>query len=129
MSPLFTNIPTLGTCLRLLGIAILGILLVWYVHFQARSFIEGPSIALNDTGDILHHERTIVLTGTTKNIVGMTLNGREIHTNENGDFSERLILEDGYTIMTLYAEDRFGRSTTLTREFVYSPETPQTDGV
>ncbi len=112
---------TLGTCIRFaLTCALIGFI-VWYVHFQARNFLQGPAITLEDTGGALHHERTISLMGNTRNIVKLTLNGREIHTDESGVFAQELVLEDGYTIMTLSAVDRFGRSTSLTREYVYVP--------
>ncbi len=94
---------------------------VWYVHFQARNFLQGPAVFLDETGGTLHHERVISLTGNAQNIVKLTLNGREIHTNEQGEFVQRLVLEDGYTIMTLDAQDRFGRTTSLTRSYVYVP--------
>ena len=116
-----SNNITLGTCLRFLGIGILVSLIVWYVHFQARNLIEGPLITLEDTHGVLHHEKTIPLVGKTHNIVKLTLNGKEIHTNEEGAFTQTLVLEDGYTIMTLHAQDRFGRTTSLTREYVYRP--------
>lgn len=113
---------TLGTILRGFGIVCLIALASWYVHFQARFFLEGPVIVLNDTHGIVHHETTIPITGTARNIVKLTLNGKEIHTNGAGEFTETLRLENGYTIMTMKAWDRFGRETSITREFVYVPE-------
>ncbi len=112
---------TLGTYIKGVSIIALIVLLVWYVHFQARNFLTGPTLDITDTQGIVHHDRTIPLNGIALNIVKLTLNGKEIHTNEAGSFSHSLILEDGYTIMTLRAEDRFGRATSLTREFVYVP--------
>lgn len=113
---------TLGTLLRFLGIGIGIALLVWYIHFQARNLLTGPTITLDDTGGTIHHTHSVELTGSASNIVKLTLNGREIHTDEAGVFREHLVLENGYTLMTLVAEDRFGRTTSLTREFVFIPE-------
>jgi len=113
----------LGTILRLAGIVLLCTFFTWYVLFQARNFINGPVITLsNDATQHVYHEQSLMLTGNAQNIVKLTLNGREIHTNKHGDFSQLLVLENGYTIMTLFAQDRFGRTTTLSREFVYSPQ-------
>jgi hypothetical protein len=113
----------LGTILRLAGIVLLCTFFTWYVLFQARNFINGPVITLsNDAAQHVYHEQSLTLTGNAQNIVKLTLNGREIHTNKHGDFSQLLVLENGYTIMTLFAQDRFGRTTTLSREFVYSPQ-------
>lgn len=118
-----TSTLTLGSILRFLGIALLICLLVWYVHFQARNLLAGPSVVLNDTYDVVHHERRIPLSGSVQNIVKLTLNGKEIHTNEDGVFTEALILEQGYTRMTLEAQDRFGRKVSLERAYVYVPTT------
>jgi hypothetical protein len=70
----------------------------------------------------VQHERSVTLSGSTQNIVKLTSNGKEIHTDASGSFTHELILENGYTIVSLQAQDRFGRTTSLTHEFVYIPE-------
>ena len=115
------NLP-LQTLIRTLGVGALIVLIGAYVHFQARNLISGPSIELPDAPNGVVRERLITLTGTARNIVKLTVNGCEIHTDEHGLFREALVLENGYTIATLRAEDRFGRTTTLTREYVYERE-------
>ncbi len=122
MTPLRESRISLPGILQLFFALGLGALIFAYVLFQARNLLMGPSITLEtaESGSI-QHERTILLEGMTRNIVSLTLNGREIHTDETGVFSERLVLENGYTIMTLRAEDRYGRERTLSREFVYTP--------
>lgn len=109
--------------LRICGIVLLCTVLVGYMIFQARNLINGPSITLLEEPVQLQHERTIALHGTSQNVTKLTLNGKPIFTDESGAFSHTLILENGYTIMTMHAEDRYGRTTTLTREFVYVPTT------
>ncbi len=121
MHSLNTRLPSLGTILRTLGVLSLMCLVVWYVHFQARNFLNGPRITLEDGNTIFHNEQRIQLTGNAENLVMLTLNGKEIHTDENGDFTHLLVLEHGYTIMTLEAQDRFGRTTHITKEYVYAP--------
>ena len=107
--------------LKLIFVLMLGVCILAYVLFQARNLLLGPSITLSHEISPIQHERTILLEGTTKNIVSMYMNGKEIHTDEKGVFSQRLVLENGYTIMTLHAQDRYGRTSTLTRQFVYTP--------
>lgn len=121
MDALNTHTLSFGIILRFLLIASLLLLLVWYVHFQARNFLNGPSITLEDGNSIVHTEQRLALTGTAQNIVKLTLNGKEIHTNEEGVFTHTLILEQGYTIMTLVAQDRFGREAFIKKEYVYKP--------
>lgn len=92
----------------------------WYASFQARNFIEGPAITLKSPGEAVQHDRMITIEGTAENIVSLTLNGSSIFTDEAGNFEERLVLENGYTIMTLTATDRYGRETKVSRPFVYT---------
>jgi len=106
---------------KVLGIVVLVCGLVWYAHYQARNLINGPSIALEDVGDGVHHERTVDIKGVAKNIVSLSLNGKSIFTDEKDVFEHTLMLENGYTIMTINAEDRYGRKTSLSRTFVYVP--------
>jgi hypothetical protein len=93
-----------------------------YILFQARFLLAGPQIVLNETTPNPQIARVVVLEGKAQNIVRMTLNGRQIFTDTTGYFNEELILENGYTIATLAAEDRYGRIETITRMFVFLPE-------
>ncbi|MCA9362791.1 hypothetical protein KC851_00520 [Candidatus Kaiserbacteria bacterium] len=104
-------------CLVVIGL----MLMTTYVVFQARHLIIGPEIVLFDAPATHQNERLVHLSGQTHNISRLWLNGRQIYTDAKGRFEEALILENGYTIATLRAEDRYGRETTVTREFVYTP--------
>ncbi len=95
---------------------------VAYTLFQARFLLAGPRLSLSNEPNLIQQERVILLEGQAKNIVKITLNGREIYTDKNGYFKEELVLENGYTITTLEGTDRFGRRTTLSRNFVYQPK-------
>lgn len=113
---------TLGNILRIFSAFLLVGLIIFYVLFQARNILQGPNITMTDHYTPEQHERKLTLAGNTHNIVKLTLNGKEIHTNEQGDFTHTLILENGYSIILLRAVDRFGRSTSVLREYVYIPQ-------
>jgi hypothetical protein len=99
-----------------------GILLaITYVIFQARFLIIGPQIVLTNDVELVHNERVVYLEGTAFNISRLWLNDRQIFTDAGGRFKEALVLENGYTMSTLRAEDRYGRVTTLERSFVFTP--------
>ena len=102
------------------SLLILG-LISFYVLFQARFLITGPQIVLDSEPPIHQNERVITLSGQAFNITHLWLNDRPIFTDENGHFEEALILENGYTITTLRARDRYGRETRVVRSFVYTP--------
>jgi len=112
---MYARFPKLFLLILLFGI-------VWYALFQARHIIDGPKISLTSPSENIHSEKVIYLEGSTENITFLKLNGKNIHIDEGGIFKEQLVLENGYTIMTLTAEDRFGRATSLSRSFVYKSE-------
>jgi hypothetical protein len=111
----------LRSFLKLIILFALAVTILAYVAFQARFLIIGPVVRLTTETKPVYNERTIEISGQAENITDLTLNGRPIFTNEGGVFSEKLVLENGYTIMTIRAHDRYGRETTLTRSFVYRP--------
>jgi len=92
-----------------------------YITYQARFLIIGPQITLTQELELRQNIRQVTLNGTAANISRLWLNGRPIFTDPNGRFAAAVILENGYTVTTLQAEDRFGRTTTITRPFVYTP--------
>lgn len=98
-----------------------GCLMIAYVLFQARFLIGGPRITLTNQPTVVQTERLVTLTGSAFNITHLWLNDRAIFTDEQGYFSEDIILPSGYTIVTLRARDRYGRETRIEREFVYQP--------
>lgn len=111
----------LRTLLKVLASLIVLGLVLSYILFQARFLVAGPQIVIKDDLTVQHNERTIYLSGTAQNITHLWLNDRQIYTDESGNFSEALVLENGYTIATLRARDRFGRETKIERPFVYTP--------
>lgn len=95
---------------------------LWYVAFQARFMIEGPMVTLTPEPQTVSKDRIVVLTGKTENITSLTVNGRAIATDPEGNFSEPVILENGYTIMSIDAKDRYGRSVHVERPLVFAPD-------
>jgi hypothetical protein len=95
------------------------VLFLVYVLFQARFLLAGPQIFVQQLPNT-QSERLIMLQGQARNIVHITLNGRQIYTDKDGNFKEALVLENGYTVATLQAQDRYGRSTSHTETFVFT---------
>jgi hypothetical protein len=117
---------SLRILLAVLGVCMGLLLVLSYLTFQARFLLQGPIITLTEEPEIVQYERVIHLRGSVRNITRLTLNGRQIFTNEYGYFDEALMLENGYTIATLAATDRYGRVTTVVRPFVYSAQNQTT---
>ncbi|MDP2642111.1 MAG: hypothetical protein Q8P21_02385 [bacterium] len=98
---------------------ILGILLVAYSLFEARFLILGPQVWVESPKDGHTVESPLVVVrGRAKNVAWISLNGRQIFTDEEGEWSEKLIVSRGLSIMTVEARDRFGRETEETLRVV-----------
>ena len=115
---------TLQQILKFSGYLMILLLIVFYALFQARNLIAGPQITLTENLATTYGERTTLISGTAANIISLSLNGRELSTDEDGHFERTLVLETGYTIMTLRAEDRYGRTMTISKPLVYHPGVP-----
>ena len=99
----------------LLFIAIIG-----YGLFTSRHLIEGPIVTIDSPKDGATETSPLVeIDGTAQNITFISLDDRQIYIDENGHFSEKLLLQPGYSIIKIYAKDRFGRSTTQELGLVY----------
>jgi hypothetical protein len=107
--------------LRYWLIAVGTILVLGFVLFQARYLITGPRIVLEATPPVPTNSRSVTLKGDAFNISRLWLNDRLIFTDAKGQFEEALVLENGYTIATLRAEDRYGRTTRTYIPLVYIP--------
>ena len=93
-------------------LAILFLLLTLYSLYQARFLILGPQVWIESHIDGQTIESPIIiLAGRAQNIAWISLNDRQIFTDEKGLWGEKLIVSSGTSIMTLKARDRFGRET------------------
>ena len=83
-----------------------------YAYFRAKDFLRGPvlEIATPTNGQMLG-AAFVSISGTTKNVSSLSLDGKKIFTDENGNWKEQLLLAPGYNIIEARAEDRFGRET------------------
>lgn len=97
---------------KLILLITLFLLLTLYSLYQARFLILGPQIWIDMPKDgATLVDPMVTISGRARNVAWITLNGRQIFTDEKGLWSEKLILAQGLSIMTLKARDRFGRET------------------
>jgi|TARA_Y100000310_G_scaffold170442_2_gene170609 hypothetical protein len=91
-----------------------------YTYFETHTIVQGPILVVETphNGSTVE-ESSIEVVGTAHNIARITLNDRQIFVDQNGVFREQLLLPYGYSIITVAALDRFGRSTKKTIELVY----------
>lgn len=93
-----------------------------YAYFRSREFLRGPQITITAPGDgSIFSEAPVTVSGHAQNVSAISLNDAPIFIDSQGQFKEKLLLLEGYNILTLKAQDRFGKKTEKTLELVYTP--------
>jgi hypothetical protein len=100
--------------IKIVGLAVFLILIVGYALFVSRGLVFGVKIKnVNINGTTAESGATMAdsilkITGTAKNAINLSLNGREISVDQAGNFGETIALLSGYNIITIIAKDKFG---------------------
>jgi Glucodextranase, domain B len=95
--------------LRISGISLLFLIIVLYAFFRSYDLIFGVKIKnVNLVDGTKYPENVIKISGNAKNAVNLTLNGREISVDQQGNFGEDIALLPGYNIVSIVAKDKFG---------------------
>jgi len=101
---------------------IIGILLVIFMLFglyKAKDFLVGPKIVIESPLDGQTISNSYLeIRGAAKNVSLLYFNGRQIFTDQNGNFKENLLLARGYNILQIEAKDKFNREVKIKREVV-----------
>ena len=114
---------TAKSVLRYGTIALVGILLVFYIYTQSITYLRGPQLIIHGPiNGISTSDIQTTVSGNARNVSFITINGRQIYANESGDFTEKLLLNSGYNIITINVTDRFNRSVTKNIHLTYTGE-------
>lgn len=98
-------------------IALIAGFIVGYSLFQAQNLMSGPVITLEASQK--NSDDVATIQGVAKNVAFITFNGRQIFTDRNGVWSEPFVLSEGYNIIVVSAQDKFGRVKEKTVELVF----------
>ncbi|MFA6353828.1 MAG: hypothetical protein WCW93_02765 [Candidatus Paceibacterota bacterium] len=91
------------------GFSLFFILIIIYVIIGSKDLIFGVKIKnVNLVDGATVTENIIQITGNAKNAINLTLDGREISIDEQGNFDETIALLAGYNIINIKARDKFG---------------------
>jgi len=63
---------------------------------------------VNITDGIKAADSILKVVGNAKNAINLSLDGREISIDENGNFNETIALLSGYNIINIRVKDKFG---------------------
>jgi hypothetical protein len=105
--------------LRTSIITLLGVIIVGYSLFQAQKLITGPVIDVYTPQNGATYSQTLIeIEGRAKNTAYINLNGRQIFTDKDGYFKEKLLLSPGFNIIKLDAKDKFKKYTEKNLEII-----------
>jgi hypothetical protein len=113
--------------LKISSLSIFFAIIIIYGFFGAKNIIFGVKIKdvnINRQPIIngsVFKESALIISGNAKNAVNLSLNGREISINQDGDFNETIALLLGYNVLVLQAQDKFGYTDEKDYQLIYRP--------
>ena len=85
-------------------------IVVIYATYQMRGLINGPQIIIDSPSNGSSLTTPLVtIRGRAEQITKLFLNGDKLTPDHTGRFESQLLLAQGYNIIQLDGEDRFGR--------------------
>jgi len=100
-------------------------IIIFYAYYQSRAILAGPQILITEPQDgiVTATSSLILVRGVATHAKEITLQGRPIFIDLKGNFTEQLLLVNGYNIIELTAKDEQGRQIKKVIELMYN--TPQ----
>jgi hypothetical protein len=106
-----------GTVLCTALFLAIGLFSYYKMDFLWKGVQITASIDRDDTSPLIE------IKGNAKNATYLSLNGREIFINKEGEFSEKVALLPGLSVVTIDAQDKFGKSAEKKFEVMYEEST------
>ena len=91
-------------------LTILFVVILVYSYYKTKDLFRGiklTTIGIEDGKTVSNS--LLELQGKARNAVYLSVNDREIFINTEGVFNDSLILSPGYNIITIKAQDKFGK--------------------
>ena len=104
-----------GACVFLF--AIIGIFTYMKMNFLVRGVDISATVDKNSKSPV------VSIRGSAENAIYLSLNGREIYIDKDGKFDEQVALLPGLSVMTLSAQDKFGKSSDKNIDIMYQEST------
>ena len=101
------------------AILLLGIAVLIYLGLEIRNFTAPPSLVVVSPPDQLTTaSRSVELRGNTNPEVTVTVNGKMVLVDRQGQFRELLDLQDGLNTIIVRAQKKRGKVTTMVRQIL-----------
>jgi len=112
----------LPTFLRYGFLMLIILIIVFYLGWQIKNIIKPPKLVIFSPieGYITENDQ-LLLVGETEKEAKVTVNGKDIKNNENGQFKEMINLSSGVNTITIVTKKKHGKTTAQIRHIVYRP--------
>src|ERR1035437_4037204 len=101
-------------------VAVIAVGLLYFIYRTSRAYVSGPSIIISEPANYAAFSTsTATIVGIAKRAQDITLDGRSIIIDNNGNFRETILLMPGYNIEIIAAHDQFRHTTEKRLELVY----------
>lgn len=95
-------------------------IVIGYTLFTSKAFIKGPEIVIHEPQNgSTFATSSIVIRGIAERSRNITLNGKSISIDDQGNFKENILLAPGYNAVTLTAKDKFEEIKEYRLELIY----------
>ncbi|MBI2108893.1 MAG: hypothetical protein HYT93_01775 [Parcubacteria group bacterium] len=106
--------------IKLVVATIVLLLILGYAYARVESFLRGPRIIVTSPqdGEAIPLS-SYFITAEIERAAHITLNGRQVYTDESGELREEVFFAEGLNVFELAAKDRFGRITKKVLTVIY----------
>ncbi|MBU4480470.1 hypothetical protein KKG48_03465 [Patescibacteria group bacterium] len=114
--------PNTRKILKRIGIIIVAVIIIGYAYFQTINLLSGPIIQIDSpiSGATIN-QSLVKIQGNIKNATYITMNGRKIFVDENGELEEKFLLSEGYNVIEIEVVDKFEKTKKEVLELIYKP--------
>ena len=101
-------------------VSVLFLFIVIYAFFRSKDLIFGVKIRnVNIVDGAKVTNNVMNVTGIAKNATDLTLDGRQISVDQQGNFNETIALLPGYNVIDIKAQDKFGHVDEKNYKLIY----------
>jgi Glucodextranase, domain B len=106
--------------LKIGSLCLFFLFIIVYGFFRSQDLIFGVKIKnVNIEDGQTFGQNPLNVTGNAKNAVNLSLNGRKVSIDKDGNFNETIALLSGYNVLSIEAVDKFGNNDTKIYKLIY----------
>lgn len=105
----------------IVAVSLVVIILSIYFVYQYRLLASPPALEVNSPLEEEHVKPTLNVAGTTDPQATLSINNQTVQINQDGSFSQSLVLLEGTRTITIQSTSRFGKTRNIQRTVHVEP--------